>query len=169
MTFEQGLALTQDLLTEIEQGNGSEAEIEAAIASLVSSENGARAFFVVYLAGSSSLADDPSSGIIRALQTAPEVVAELLVKNLAMSTAMAITHHRSHASEMAAGSERVERRTVRLIQQVQLPLVREKAQALLESLTLGSGHYQGFLDRLGYDVEQRQAIRQNLRYLLADD
>jgi hypothetical protein len=167
MSFEQGLTLTQDLLEQIEQGNWSESEIESAIASLVKSENGARSFFVNYLPSPSVLADQPSPGVIRALQSSPEIVAELLVKNLAMSTAMAITHSRSQSPENVAGSERVKRRTIALIQQIQSPLIKEKAQSWVESVTMGGGRYQDFINRWGYDAEQQQAIGQNFRLLLA--
>lgn len=158
VTFEQAIAITHALLAEIEQGNLSEAEIEAAIASLVSSENGGRGFFVTYLTDERSLADQPSPAVVNALRSSPTIVAELLVKNLAMSSAMAIAHYRNQNEVMAQGSNRVQRRTTDLIQQVDLPEVAQKAQQLQESAATGIGEYQGFLDRWGYDAEQRQQI-----------
>ncbi|MBE9177873.1 hypothetical protein IQ268_04655 [Oculatella sp. LEGE 06141] len=167
VTFEQAIALTDSLLAQIEQGACSDAEIEQAIAALVSSQNGARGFFVTYLSGERSLADHPSPAVIRALQSAPETVAELLVKNLAMSSAMAITHRRNQNAEMAQGSEQVRSRTFNLIQLTQLPLVAEKASKLLESAVTGVGSYQAFLDRWGYDAEQRLVIQQAMKRAIA--
>lgn len=162
LSFEQAIALTQSLMAQMQQNQVSEAELEAVLAALVSSENGARGFFVTYLTDESPLADHPSEAVIRALQSSPEIVAELLVKNLAMSSAMAIAHRRNQNAEMAAGSDRVQTRTIALIQQVKLPDVSQKAQKLHESAATGTGDYRAFLDRWGYDAEQRQMIRQQM-------
>jgi hypothetical protein len=167
VSFEEAIALTQKLLPQIEQGKLSEAEIEATVSALVSSENGARGFFVTYLSGDSSLADQPSPAIVRALQASPEVVSELLVKNLAMSSAMAITHRRNQNQEMAKGSDSVRSRTTKLIQLTQLPQVTEKASQLVESAVTGLGAYKGFLDRWGYDAEQRQVIQAAMKGAIA--
>ncbi|MBI4784179.1 MAG: hypothetical protein HY785_23105 [Oscillatoriophycideae cyanobacterium NC_groundwater_1537_Pr4_S-0.65um_50_18] len=158
ITFEQAIALTQALMADIELGNLSEDQIQSTIAALVASENGARGFFVTYLTDDRTLADSPSTAVVRALQSAPETVAELLVKNLAMSTAMAIAHRRSQNEAIAQGSDRVQQRTVKLIDLVELPEVNQKAQKLQQSAATGTGDYQAFLDRWGYDAEQRQQI-----------
>ena len=165
VTFEEAIALTQSLLSRIEAGELPPGEIEAAITELVKSENGARGFFVTYLPSELTLADNPSPEIVGALQSSPAIVAELLVKNLAMSTAMAVTHHRNGNEQMAQGSERVRSRTTRLIQLVELPAVRELSQKLLESATTGVGRYKSFLERWGYDAEQRQVICQAFQQL----
>lgn len=159
ITFEQAIHLTHALLNEMAAANLSEAEITSTLTDLVSSENGARGFFVTYLTNDRPFADQPSPAIVQALKTSPEIVSELLVKNLAMSTAMAITHRRNQNTDMAQGSDRVQRRTVHLIQLVELPQVSQKAKKLRESAATGTGEYQAFLDRWNYDAEQRQAIQ----------
>jgi hypothetical protein len=159
ITFQQAIEVTQSLMQRMEQGEFSEAEIQTTITQLVSSENGARGFFVTYLTDDRSFVDQPSPAVVAALQSSPEIVSELLVKNLAMSTGMAISHRRNQNEAMAQGSDRVNRRTVQLIQLTQLPPVTEKAQKLHESAVTGQGEYQPFLDRWGYDAEQRQAIQ----------
>lgn len=166
ITFEQAIALTQALMSQIQQGEVSEPDLESTLSALVNSENGARGFFVTYLTDEGSIPDLPSDAVILALQSSPEIVAELLVKNLAMSAAMAITHRRNQNEEMAKGSDRVQRRTTYLIQQLQLPEVSEKAQKLHESVTTGTGSYQAFLTRWGYDAEQRQVIQQKMKEVL---
>lgn len=163
ISFEQAIHLTHALLAQMEEGTISEAEIESTLSNLVGSENGARGFFVTYLTNDRSLVDRPSEAVVHALQSSPEIVAELLVKNVAMSTAMAITHRRNQNEEMAQGSDRVQRRTVKLIQLVQLPEVSQKAEKLRESAATGTGEYQGFLDRWNYDAEQRQAIQEAVK------
>lgn len=166
ITFEAAIAFTQSLLTHIEQGQLSEAALETTLADLVRSQNGARGFFVTYLTDDRPFADQPPATVVRALRSSPEVVAELLVKNLAMSSAMAITHRRQQNETMAAGSDRVRSRVLGLIQQLQLPLITEKAQQLYASAKTGEGAYQPFLDRWGYDAEQRQAMQDALAQVL---
>jgi len=168
ITFEDAIALTQALLAKLEAHEVSEADEEAAIASLVSSENGARGFFVTYLTDERSFADQPSTAVVRTLQTAPDIVAELLVKNVAMSSAMALTHRRNQDETMAQSSERVRSRTTNLIRLTQIPLVTAKAQQLVHSAITGSGDYQTFLTRWGYDAEQRQVIAEALEQVLVE-
>ncbi|HEY9696382.1 MAG TPA: hypothetical protein V6D10_03915 [Trichocoleus sp.] len=159
VTFEQAIVLTQSLLSQMEQGTISDTDLEQTIAALVQSMNGARGFFVTYLSDDRSLADQPTAAVVRALQTAPENVSELMVKNLVMSTAMAMTHRRNQNETMAQGSDRVRSRSIHLIQQLQLPELVEKAKQMQDSAATGSGAYQTFLDRWNYDAEQRQAMQ----------
>ncbi len=168
ISFEEAIALTQSLMDAMEQQTLSEAEIEAAIAALVRTQNGARGFFVTYLSDERSIADQPSPAVIAALQTSPTQVSELLIKNLAMSSAMAISHRREENESMAQGSDRVRSRSLILIQQLHLPLIADRAQALHYSTATGSGDYQTFLDRWGYDAEQRQVIRLAMEELIGE-
>jgi hypothetical protein len=80
-----------------------------------------------------------------------------------MSTAMQIAHTRNQDLDLAQGSERVQQRTIQLIQRTQLPLIQAKLHALSETITTGTGRYQSFLERWGYDAEQRIAIQQVLQ------
>lgn len=162
VTFEEAQALTQSLITKMEAGEISQPEAGEAIASLIKTENGARGFFVTYLTSEGSLADNPSPEIIQALQSSPDQVAGLLVKNLAMSAAMAFIHRQDGNQEMARGSDRVKSRTVNLIQKVELTKVTELAAQLRESAVTGEGTYKTFLQRWQYSAEQREIISQVL-------
>jgi hypothetical protein len=158
ITFEQAIVLTQQLLDAPE----SPEQLQTTISELLQTDNGARGFFVTFLTGDSSLADYPIPPILNGLQTAPDRVADLLTKNLAMATAMEITHLRESAPDKAAGSARVKQRTQKLIQQLQaeMPALKTCLQELATSLTsLDAGQYQSFLQRWGYDLEQRKAIQ----------
>lgn len=165
VTFEEAIALTQSLLSQMEAGEISPPEVSDAIVQLVKSENGARGFFVTYLTSEGTLADNPSAEVIQALQSSPDIVAELLVKNLAMSAAQAVTHRRKGNEEMAQRSDRVRSRTTHLIEQLKLPQVQERSLALHESAATGEGSYQTFLQRWGYDAQQRQVISEALEQL----
>lgn len=162
LSFETAIAVSQSLLDQMEQQALAEADLEAVLTQLVRSENGARGFFVTYLSDERSLADSPSPAIIQALKTSPDTVAPLMVKNLAMSTASAIAHRRNQDATAAQGSDRVQRRSTQLLQAIQSPTVEAHVAALATSLDTGAGDYAAFLDRWGYDTEQRQVIRQQL-------
>ena len=155
MTFEEAISYTENLL---KRGDVEELQLESEISTLVQTSNGARGFFVCFLTGEWQLADNPSSGIIKALQSEPEAIAELLVKNLAMSTAMAIVHQRSGNIEQAQGSKRVAKQTALLMEKVDLVEVRTIAAQMQNSASTNTGEYVSFLEKWGYDVEQKQAI-----------
>ncbi|PSB35930.1 hypothetical protein C7B69_05230 [filamentous cyanobacterium Phorm 46] len=172
ITFEGAIELTQSLLSEIEADSLrdsyasrlSQAEIEESVTSLVKTQNGARGFFVTYLTTEDGRdADRPSLGVTEALRSAPEIVAELLVKNLAMSAAMVVHHLRHQSEEMAAGSARVQERSRNLIQILQMPACQTIASQMLESLQNASGEYEEFFQRWGYDDEQKLAIGSAVR------
>ncbi|MEW5860851.1 MAG: hypothetical protein AB1861_26340 [Cyanobacteriota bacterium] len=166
VTFEQAIALTQSLLSQMEAGELSEAEIAQAVGKLVTTENGARGFFVTYLTSEGTIADNPSAAVIQALQANSDTVSELLVKNVAMSAVMVVAHHRNGNEQMAQSSQRVRSRTTRIIELVELPSVYELSQKLLESAVTGEGSYKAFLERRGYDAEQRQVISEALEQLI---
>lgn len=155
-------------MSQMTVGELSAPEISEAIAQLVKSENGARGFFVTYLTSEDTLADNPSLEVIQALQSSPDIVTELLVKNLAMSSAQAITHRRKGNEEMAQGSDRVRSRTLSLMEKLQLPQLQERSVALYKSAKTGEGIYQAFLQRWGYDTQQRQVICDALEQVMGD-
>ena len=155
ITFEEAIAYTDNLLS---RSDLDDSQLESEIAALVQTANGARGFFVCFLTGAWELADQPSAAVIKALQSAPQAIAELLVKNLAMSTAMAITHHKNGNIDQAQGSTLVAKRTAFLIEKVNLMEVYEIATQVKESAISGKGEYAAFLEKWGYDNEQKQAI-----------
>lgn len=161
ITFASAIAFTQELLTQ--------SEISASeIAQLVQTEDGARGFFVTYLTSDIAIADSPTQEIIQGLRSHSEIVSELLIKNLAMSTAQELYHHRRQHEEMAKSSQRVQERTVRLIKLLNLDLVDEKSQQLVATINADSGSYQAFLERWNYDAEQKQAIKAAINKFLGE-
>lgn len=160
VTFEEAIAITQSLIDKITREEISLPEFSEAVASLVKSQNGARGFFVSFLTSEETLADNPTPDIIQALASSPDTVAELLMKNLAMSAAMTVTHLRDDNQQMAIESQRVKSRTLRLIETIDMPELLEMAAQLRESALTWEGSYKIFLQRWQYDAEQREAICQ---------
>ncbi|MGK7940786.1 MAG: hypothetical protein AB4062_11690 [Crocosphaera sp.] len=167
LSFEDALQLTQTLLEAMVENKLNDSEIEEIITTLVSSKNGARGFFVVYLTSNIPLADNPSQGVINALTTSPELVSELLVKNLAMSASMAISHRRNNDEEMAKQSEMTCERNGKLIQKTKLDLITEELQKLKQTIIDNDGSYQTFLEKWGYDDEQKQVIKHNIEKIMS--
>ncbi|MDJ0579459.1 hypothetical protein [Crocosphaera sp.] len=162
LSFEEALQLTETLTEAIVNKKLKDDEIQEIVTTLVNSENGARGFFVIYLTSDLSLADNPSEGVINALKTSPEIVSELLVKNLAMSSAMAITHRRNNDEKQAQSSEKVAQRNGNLIKLTNLDLSSQKLEALKQTIINNNGSYQGFLEKWEYDEEQKQIIKKNI-------
>lgn len=158
ITFEEAINFTQSFLEKIETGKITDEKLEETLTSLVKSMNGARGFFVTYLTGDYSCVDNPPQSIINALQSSPEIVSELMVKNLVMSTAMAITHNRNSDPEMTQNSQKVSQRSANLINKLELNLLQEKLQEMAKSLSQNLGEYQEFLEKWKYDNEQKQAM-----------
>ena len=163
ITFEQAMDLTQDLL----MSNPSDALVESAITALLQTQNGARGFFVVFLTGDSALSDVPTPPLLRALQSNPDAIADLMVKNIAMPTAMALTHQRNGNDELAVSSNQTQVRSIHLVQQLNLPEITTLLRSMQSTIQNNNGDYQSFLDRWGYDSEQRSAIGQVLAKMLA--
>ena len=157
ISFEESIEQATALLNRSDLSPQAMAE---QVAQLIATENGARGFFVTFLTGDWELADRPTPDLIEALTHFPH--RDLLVKNLAMSTAMAITHRRNKQLDLAQGSDRVKQRSLNLIQQIDSP----ELQAILVSML--EGNYESFLTKWNYDEEQRQAITEQLRACLKE-
>lgn len=168
LTFEQAIERTARALRAQASGLMTLEELGVLVGDLVATSNGARGFFVAYLTGDWALADcSPPEEILTALRTSTDRVAELLTKNLAMSTAMAWAHGQRGDEDAATGSKQVSRRTVQLIARLEGPQLREQLHQLREAIESGNGPYAPFLKRWGYGPEQLQAIGAALRELPA--
>ena len=163
MSFEAAIAAAQSLLDQREQAVIQDAEFGAATTELTATQNGARGFFVAYLTDSRGLVDTLIPVVAAALQQSTEIPPGLLVKNLAMSTAMEMTHRRSQNLDQAAQSAQVQRRTAALIRLLGFPYVKAEAEDLWQGITTNAGDYAAFLKRWGHDAEQREAIAHSLQ------
>jgi len=165
LSFEQAIAKTETLLDQQSQNSISDQDFARQIDLLLQTENGARGFFVTFLTGEWQIADQNDPAIIAALTANPQ--AELLVKNLVMSTAMAIIHRRNQNLAQVQGSERVATRTAQLIKQLHSPQIMAIAQQMVDSAKGNSEVYSEFLRRWSYDPEQKIAIADCLTPYLA--
>jgi hypothetical protein len=156
-SFPQAMEIATQWLALWEAGELSDEVLADRVSELVASRDGARGFFVVSLAGDSPLMDRLPDQVGMVLRAGGEAVVDLTVRNLAMSSAMALQHARSGDGAMQAGSERVQGRSTELLRLLEPGLVKQRLETLLAA-TAGSGEDGAFLDRWGYDADQRSAI-----------
>ena len=157
-TFPQAIEITAQWLQLWEAGELSDEVLADRVAELVASRDGARGFFVVALAGESPLLDRLPEPLVLQLRLAGEPVVDLTVRNLAMSTAMVLEHGRRGDPEQQAGSQRVQSRSIELLRQLEPQAVLLRLETLLAAASDGQGEDVAFLDRWGYDPQQRAAI-----------
>jgi hypothetical protein len=152
------MEITAQWLNLWESGELSDEVLADRVGELVASRDGARGFFVVSLAGDCPLMDRLPEPLVAQLAAAGEGVVDLSARNLAMSTAMALHHQRAADTAQQAASERVAARCTELVRLLPSDPVRVR----LETLLLASAHNQGddvaFLERWGYDAQQKAAI-----------
>ena len=173
-TFQQAMEITAQWLALWENGELSDEVLADRVGELVASRDGARGFFVVGLTGEAPLLDRLPEPLVAALRQAGPGVVDLTARNLAMSTAMVLHHRRSGDLEHQAGSERVQLRSTELLRQLEPVAVKQRLETLLAAAAApgetaepaaSDGGSDGavtedraFLDRWGYDAEQRHAI-----------
>jgi hypothetical protein len=96
--------------------------------------------------------------LVQQLRLAGAQVVDLTARNLAMSTAMALAHGRSGDAERQQASEQVQGRSRELLRQLDPVAVMQRLETLLLAARDGRGDDLAFLERWGYDEEQRAAI-----------
>ncbi|MCY7367861.1 MAG: hypothetical protein LH474_06885 [Chamaesiphon sp.] len=156
--FDAAIDITQLFLTQLKKNELTSAQILDFVSALIQTANGARGFFVTYLTAQDPICDEPQPEIITAIAAHPEIAADLLVKNIAMSTAQQLYHQRRDDNEMMASSATVAARTTKMIQALNLPQIQAMFRELSNTIQTGTGSYNEFLTRWGYDQEQKQSI-----------
>jgi hypothetical protein len=162
--FAAAIELTQQFVLQLQDGVLTTEQVQSVVTDLVKTQEGARGFFVGYLTNGLAVVDQVHPGIILGLGAHPGVVADLLVKNLAMSTAQSLHFLRENQADMAANSVTVAKRSRQLIDALQMPEVQAIAQQVVAAVQTGTGEYGEFLERWGYDAEQKKAIQQALSW-----
>jgi len=163
-SFPQAMEIAAQWIGLWEAGALSDEVLADRVGELVASRDGARGFFVVGLTGEAPLLDRLPEPLVAALRQAGPGVVDLTARNLAMSTAMVLHHRRSGDLEHQAGSERVQWRSTELLRQLEPVAVKQRLETLLAAAAADAGaetvvaEDRAFLDRWGYDAEQRQAI-----------
>ena len=160
-TFEEAIHCALLWCNAWDKGELSDEVFADRVAELLESMNGARGFFVVSLSSECPLMDRLPEPLIFKFREAKELVVDLTVKNLAMSSAMAIQHKRNQDESQLSGSLRISTRCIEILRLLDPLLVKKRIEKLLEG-TNGIGEDVDFINRWGYDSEQKSAIAVNI-------
>ena len=159
-TFKEAMEATMIWCKSWENEEISDEVISDLIGELIKTVEGARGFFVVSLSIDCPLMDRFPDALIFQLRSSGDIVIDLTVKNLAMSSAMVITHHKNNDSQEIQ-SERIKIRCIELLKLLDSNAVKKRLDVLLEA-TKGNGTDLKFLDRWGYNDEQITAISESI-------
>tara|TARA_B100000579_G_scaffold28814_1_gene20238 strand:+ start:642 stop:1154 length:513 start_codon:yes stop_codon:yes gene_type:complete len=159
-TFKEAMQASMIWCKSWENNEISDEVISDRIGELIKTMEGARGFFVVSLSMDCPLMDRFPDALIFQLRSAGGIVVDLTVKNLAMSSAMIITH-RKNGNPQQIQSERIKMRCIELLKLLDSNQVKKRLDVLLEA-TKGNGEDLKFLERWEYDDEQVNAISKSI-------
>ena len=157
-SFEQAMNVTMLWCKAWEEGSLSDEVLADRIAELVETKEGARGFFVISLSSDCPLMDRLPDPVVVQLRKGGKSIINLTIKNLAMSSAMAVQHKRNQKSNLLSSSELIIERCTELLKLLEPHAVKENLESLLKATTLGEGNDVEFLKRWEYDDEQKKAI-----------
>ena len=164
-TFKQAMEATLIWCKSWENDEISDEVIADRIGELTQTIEGARGFFAVSLSIDCTLMDRLPDALIFQLRSSGEIIVDLTVKNLAMSSAMVITHKEKNKI-LQTQSERIKTRCIELLKLLDSNKVKKRLDVLLEA-TKGNGTDLKFLNRWGYNEKQIKAISESI-YEVAD-
>ena len=160
-SFEEAMNVAMLWCNSWEEGNISDEVLADRVAELIETKEGARGFFVISLSSDSPLLDRLPDPLIFQLRKTGENIVELTVKNLAMSSAMALQHKKNEDFQHQSKSERITSRCIFLLRLLEPYLVKKHLENMLAA-TEGRGKLVNFLDRWEYTKEQIVAISENI-------
>jgi len=159
-TFKQAMDATMIWCKSWENNEISDEVIADRIGELIKTIDGARGFFVISLSIDCPLMDRLPDALIFQLRSCGELVVDLTVKNLAMSSAMVITHRKNNDAQEIQ-SERIKIRCIELLKLLDSNQVKKRLDVLLEA-TKGNGTDLKFLNKWSYNDEQINAIVESI-------
>lgn len=178
--FLESMQLSAGWLSSWEAGELSDEVLADRVADLVSDRDGARGFFVVAMTSEIPLLDRQPEALLAALRQAGGVVVDLTVRNLVMSSAMAVHHARQQDPSQLEGSQRVRQRATELLRQLAPDPVLRRLEPMLSASRLREEDISAdaasslpdavrddlaMLRRWSYDRVQREAIATTLEQL----
>ena len=159
-TFKEAMQASMLWCKSWENDEISDEVISDRIGELIKTVEGARGFFVVSLSIDCPLMDRFPDALIFQLRNSGEIVVDLTVKNLAMSSAMIVTHHKNKDPQKIQ-SERIKGRCIELLKLLDSTQVKKRLDVLLDA-TKGNGTDLKFLKKWSYNDEQINAISESI-------
>ena len=159
-TFKEAMQASMIWCKSWENDEISDEVISDRIGELIKTVEGARGFFVVSLSIDCPLMDRFPDALIFQLRSSGEIVVDLTVKNLAMSSAMIITHRKNN-DPLEKQSKRIKIRCIELLKILDSTQVKRRLDVLLQA-TKGNGTDLKFINKWGYNEEQINAIAESI-------
>ena len=159
-TFKQAMEATMIWCKSWENDEISDEVISDRIGELIKTVEGARGFFVVSLSIDCPLMDRFPDALIFQLRSSGDIVVDLTVKNLAMSSAMVIKHKENNDYQENQ-SERIKTRCIELLKLLDTSQVKKRLDVLLQA-TRGYGADLDFINRWSYSDKQINAISESI-------
>ncbi len=161
-TFKQAMDATLLWCKSWEIQEISDEVLAERISELLLTVEGARGFFVISLSIDSPLMDRLPDPLIYQFREAGKLVIDLTVKNLAMSSAMAIQHKKDNNFQQQLQSERINARCIELLKLLETNSVKERLEELFEATKGGKGKDTQFLKKWSYTKDQINAISNSI-------
>ncbi len=159
-SFTQAINISAQWCKEWGEDLLSEEVLADRIAELIKTKNGLRGFFAYALSDKDCLLLDklPFSLIFK-LNEGGEVVVEIVVKNLIMSTAQIIIHQREKNLEYQLSSENISDRCKAILRMLDTKLVTKTVNQVIKDLDkMGNS----FDSSVKYDLEQKDFIKKQI-------
>jgi hypothetical protein len=139
---------------------------EAQLRPFLATEESSRGFFVAYLTGEWTTADNPPQALVELLREGRETPNSVLIRNLVMSSATEAAHQRTGDETKAAMSHRVSQRTAELITRVDTDELWDALSDMRRALLDQPSGFTEFLARVGYSDDEKLAATQAVDHLL---
>ncbi len=162
-SFEEAMNISMHWCNAWENGELSDEVLADRVAKLLNTKYGLRGFFVTTLASDCPLLDRLPDALMMELRSGGEKVIDITVRNLAMSTAMAVVHSRNSNKVLQITSERITARCIEILRLLEPNAVKKRLETLL-SATNGKGEDDIlFLQKWKYDHVQKLAIAKSIK------
>ena len=159
-SFTQAINISAQWCKEWGENLLSEEVLADRIAELIKTKNGLRGFFAYTLSDNDCLLlDKLPFSLIYKLNEGGEAVAEIVVKNLIMSSAQIIIHRRENNHEYELTSENISDRCKAILRLLETKLVTKKVNQIIKNLdNMGNS----FDNSIKYDLEQKDFIKKQI-------
>lgn len=177
-TIQQSISESMKVLEAIESGSLSAEDTRVKVAALLHNELSARGFMAALGVSDSfdQLNDEAMAGLMAGLKSAPEIAYDLLVKNIIMSSAAALSHEENGQEDLKANSDKVTKRCLLLAQKLDDERLNQKVNDVLAAMKafqadpkqVHDSHHLWFtfFERWGYQGRQLEKSRPHLETLI---
>ena len=159
-SFSQAINISAQWCKEWEEDLLSEEVLADRIAELIKTRNGLRGFFAYALSDKDCfLLDKLPFSLIYKLNEARETVADIVVKNLIMSSAQIIIHRKDNNHEYEITSENISDRCKAILRMIETKSVTKSINQVLRDLdNMGNS----FDNSVKFDSEQKEFIKKQI-------